>query len=78
MRFAKTISVSLPAQLAREADRVARLERRSRSELFREAIRRYIDAREERAFRKKVQLAASSLGVRTEDDVERIIDELRT
>ena len=78
MKSAKTISISLPQQLAREADKVARLERRSRSELFREAIRRYMAAREERAFRKKVELAASSLGVRTEDDVERIVDEMRT
>lgn len=40
------MTVSLPPELAREVDRVARKERRSRSELFREALRQYIDRRE--------------------------------
>ncbi len=36
------MTISLPPGLAREVDRVARAERRSRSELLREAFRQYV------------------------------------
>ena len=42
MRTSKLVSLSLPPKLLEEADRFAQKETRSRSELFREAIRRYI------------------------------------
>ena len=42
MRPSRTVTVSLPSELAREVDRVARAERRSRSEMFREALRQYL------------------------------------
>ncbi|MGH2725593.1 MAG: CopG family ribbon-helix-helix protein [Actinomycetota bacterium] len=40
------MTVSLPPELAREIDRVARSERRSRSEMFREALRQYLTRRD--------------------------------
>jgi metal-responsive CopG/Arc/MetJ family transcriptional regulator len=39
---AKTLSISLPPQLVEELDRVRRREHRTRSEVLREALRRYI------------------------------------
>ncbi len=36
------MTISLPPRVAREVDRVARAERRSRSELLREAFRQYV------------------------------------
>jgi Arc/MetJ-type ribon-helix-helix transcriptional regulator len=41
---AKMISVSLPEEMLPEIDSVARKEHRSRSELIREALRRYLAA----------------------------------
>lgn len=41
---AKMISVSLPAEMLPEIDSAARREHRSRSELIREALRRYLEA----------------------------------
>jgi metal-responsive CopG/Arc/MetJ family transcriptional regulator len=38
----KVINISLPEELLKEVDQLARLEKRTRSELFREAVRRYI------------------------------------
>ncbi|OGF57319.1 MAG: hypothetical protein A2Z21_02185 [Candidatus Fraserbacteria bacterium RBG_16_55_9] len=38
----KIINISLPEGLLQEVDRLAQLEKRSRSELFREAVRRYL------------------------------------
>jgi CopG family transcriptional regulator / antitoxin EndoAI len=42
MRTSKIISLSLPPELLSEAERVAKKEGRTKSELFREALRRYI------------------------------------
>lgn len=42
MSAPRTVTISLPPGLAREVDRVARAERRSRSELLREAFRQYV------------------------------------
>jgi uncharacterized protein len=40
-----TINLAIPAQLLRQADEIAKRESRSRSELMREALRKYLDAR---------------------------------
>lgn len=42
---AKVINISLPKELLEEVDRLAQQEKRSRSELFREAARRYLEAK---------------------------------
>jgi metal-responsive CopG/Arc/MetJ family transcriptional regulator len=44
MRIAKTISITLPPDLLRNAQELANRERRTMSELFREALRRYMVA----------------------------------
>jgi len=46
MRPTRTVTISLPPELARRVDRVARAEGRSRSELFREALRQYLERQE--------------------------------
>ena len=42
----KTVTVSLPPQLVDELDRVSERERRTRSEILRDALRRYITVAE--------------------------------
>ncbi len=42
MRTSKILSLSLPPTLLREAERLAKKEGRTKSELFREALRRYL------------------------------------
>jgi len=77
MRPARTVTISLPPELARRAERAARTEGRSRSELFREALRQYLDRRDrwERIFAAGEQ-AATRLGLR-EEDVETVVQERR-
>lgn len=41
MRQSRTITISLPAELSKEVERVAKAEHRTVSELFREAFRQY-------------------------------------
>jgi metal-responsive CopG/Arc/MetJ family transcriptional regulator len=48
MRSTALLTVSLPPRLARQVEKVAKEESRTKSELLREAIRLYIDTREAR------------------------------
>lgn len=77
MRPSRTVTISLPPELARRAERTARTEGRSRSELFREALRQYLDRRDrwERIFTAGEE-AASRLGL-NEDDVAAAVEQRR-
>ena len=56
MRSTALVTVSLPQELARQAEKVAKEESRTKSELLREALRLYIDTREARQTIAKRQL----------------------
>lgn len=73
---AKVINISLPDELLREVDEYAKLECRTRSELFREAARQYIGSRRWRRLRELGSRTARDLGL-SEEDVERIVQEYR-
>lgn len=78
MRIAKTISITLPPELLLKAQKTAEREDRTISELFREALRRYISADPEwDALLHRTQAVGKALGVTTEADVERLSDEFR-
>lgn len=59
-----------------EAEKVAKEENRTRSELIREALRRYIAERELRRLQRYGMKKAKELGLK-EEDVQRLIDEYR-
>lgn len=79
-RTATTIGFSVPPELAAEVERMARLEGRTKSELFREMVRVYRRERELTVFE---DLAAYGRGqaraasAMTEADIERLIHEAR-
>ena len=78
MRTAKTISITLPPDLLLKAQRTAEREDRTISELFREALRRYIGADPEwDALLRRTQASGKALGIATEEDVERLSDEFQ-
>jgi metal-responsive CopG/Arc/MetJ family transcriptional regulator len=77
VRTTKTWTVSLPPNLVREAERTAREEHRTKSELVREALRLYLDERRWRKLQRKTALQAQALGIRTEEDVDRLVHEVR-
>ena len=77
MATPRTITISLPPRLARQVDRIAKQEGRTRSELFREAVRQYIARRD-----RWEKLFAYGENLRrergwTEEDVQRAVDEVR-
>jgi CopG family transcriptional regulator/antitoxin EndoAI len=76
MRTTRILSLSLPPDLVREAERVAKQEGRTKSELFREALRRYVEARRWREVQRYGANRARKLGM-TEADVERAVQEFR-
>jgi CopG family transcriptional regulator/antitoxin EndoAI len=76
MRTTRILSLSLPPDLVREAERIAKQEGRTKSELFREALRRYVEERRWRALQRHGQGRARKLGM-TETDVERAVQEVR-
>ena len=56
MRSTALVAVSLPQELAQQAEKVAKEESRTKSELLREALRLYIDTHEARQTIEKRQL----------------------
>jgi metal-responsive CopG/Arc/MetJ family transcriptional regulator len=78
MRVAKTISITLPPDLLVKAQELAQREHRTMSELFREALRRYMQGdREWRELVKRTRAQGRALRIRNEADVERLSDEYR-
>ena len=77
-RSSRVFTISFPEDLARQVDAVAKEESRNFSELFREAFRTY---RMERV-RRRLQIDHQYARTRNpkgylEDDVERLVDEVR-
>lgn len=69
----RTVTISIPAALARKVDRIARKEGRTRSELLREAFRQYA-GRLERWERLLAEARRALPGRRlSEDEVARIV-----
>lgn len=78
MRTAKTISITLPPDLLVKAQELADREHRTMSELFREALRRYMsrDAQWDNLLT-RTRSRGKALGITSEADVERLADEYR-
>jgi len=77
MRTTKPISVSLPLDLLQETQRVAREEDRTRTDLIREALRQYLGSRRWQRLRQWGTETAEQLGLKTEADLQRLLDEAR-
>lgn len=75
-RTSRTITFSLPPEMAAQVEKIMKEEGRTRSELLREALRRYMLAREWRGLARYGQRIADELGIMP-DDLERLIDESR-
>ena len=77
LRTTKLITISILPELLQETEKVAKEENRSRSELIREALRRYIAGREWRRLQRSGIRKAKKLRLE-EGDVERLVDEYRS
>ncbi len=76
-RTTKILSLSLPPEMAAQVDEITKEEGRTKSELFREALRRYIEERKWARLYKYGELKAREKGI-TEEDIEDLVDARRT
>lgn len=76
MRSTKNVSITVPPSLLKDAEQVAKGEGRTQSELFREALRRYVTQSQFRALQEYGIKQSKRLGIRT-SDVPRLIQEVR-
>ena len=77
-RLAKTVSITLPPELLVKAQELANREHRTMSELFREALRRYMSADTQwENLLARTRAKGRALGIRSQDNVERLSDEYR-
>lgn len=80
-RSSKVLAVSVPPDAAADFERLADEEGRNKSELFREMLRVYRIWRETQRFEYLQRYGAArarQLGITSEDDVERLIQEIRS
>jgi len=77
LRLTKLISFSILPDFLREVEKVAKEENRTKSELIREALRRYIEDREWENLTRYAQIKSAETGIKTEEDIQRAVDELR-
>jgi CopG family transcriptional regulator/antitoxin EndoAI len=75
-RTTKTISLSVPPEMAEKIKELMKKEGRTRSELIREALRRYVEEQEWREILRHGRMKAKEKGI-TEDQVEDIVDAYR-
>ena len=76
-RTSRVYTISLPAELARKAEALAKRDSRSMSELFREAFRAYYAQEVSRTLDEIGEYAARRNPGYTEADVPRLIQEVR-
>ena len=77
MRLTKIISFSIMPDFLREVEKVAKEENRTKSELIREALRRYLEDREWEKLTRYARRKSAETGIKTEEDIQRVVDEYR-
>lgn len=75
-RTTRTITISIPPEMEAQIGDLMRREGRTRSELLREALRRYVRDREWRELLRYGQAKAQEAGI-TEEEIEDIVDAYR-
>ena len=68
----------MPPRLAKQVLSLARQEGKTKSELMREALRQYIEMKEMRKAQSIFSKRAKELGVKDEEDVQRVVEEYRS
>jgi CopG family transcriptional regulator/antitoxin EndoAI len=75
-KVTKTIALSLPPEMVDKIEELMKEEGRTRSELLREALRRYMEEQEWKKIYRYGEMKAREKGI-TEDQIEDIIDARR-
>ena len=74
----QTLNIALPKELVKKVDEVAKKDYKNRSELIREALRVYLTDREEwEDLFKYGRKIGKKMGIKSEEDVDKIVYEYR-
>lgn len=74
---ARKTSITLPEGLEAELKVQAEAEHRTLSGILQEAARMYLAQREFQSLQKELAIKARKMGIRTEEDVDRLVHEFR-
>ena len=77
MRTTKPITISLPTNILRETERIAKEEVRTRTDVIRDALNQYVASRRWRCLRQWGAQTAERLELKTEEDLQRLLDRVR-
>jgi CopG family transcriptional regulator / antitoxin EndoAI len=77
LRNTKLISISILPELLEKLNKIAKEESRTRSELLREAVRRYIEEKEWQDISRYARTVAEKTGVHSEEEVNRLVEDYR-
>ena len=77
MKTMNALSFTFPAETIKEIKQLAKKERKTRSQLVRDALDQYIQTKKWRNTQKKMAIRARVLGITSEDGVERLVHEYR-
>ena len=77
MRTTKPITISLPTDMLRETERIAKEEVRTRTDVIREALNQYVASRRWRRLRQWGAQTAKRLELNTEEDLQNLLDRVR-
>ena len=75
-RTTRTMTLSLPPKMAEQVAELTREEGRTKSELFREALRQYIESRERNKLYRYGEIKTRKQGI-TEKKIESVVDKHR-
>ena len=70
-------SVSLPLEILKEAEKIAKEKHQSRSQFIKEAVLQYMDEYHWKTMQEEAAPYAAAKGIRTEQDVEALVREIR-
>ena len=76
-RITATFTISLPPEMAEKVEIFMKKEKRTRSELFREALRRYFEEQEWKEVMRYGKMRTKEIGI-NEEQIEDIVDADRT
>ncbi len=77
MRTTKPITISLPTNILRETERIAKEEVRTRTDVIREALNQYVASRRWQRLRQWGAQTAERLELKTEEDLQSLLDRVR-
>ncbi len=77
MRTTKVLTLSLPPEMVKEVESLVKDENRTKSELFREALRKYINDKRWQQIRQWGLRTSQELGISTDKEIDELIHKCR-